>query len=125
MVCAGCSDDMPSPSTAAPTLVPCGATTTYQYAAHDDVDPKLTSVDIYMPSANEDVVERTAARGPDMRLDLHVEFVEALRAADVSTTVLDARVLDNAEVSVNIAAEDDTVVTPALMQFLAGCFTTT
>jgi hypothetical protein len=66
-----------------------------------------------------------AARGPDMRLDLHVEFVEALRAADVSTTVLDARVLDNAEVSVNIAAEDDTVVTPALMQFLAGCFTTT
>ena len=32
-----------------------------------------------------------AARGPEGRLDLHAEFVAALRAADVPTTVLDAR----------------------------------
>ena len=65
-----------------------------------------------------------AARGPAGRLDLHAEFVAALRAADVPTTVLDARELDHAEVSVDIGAEGDTVMTPAVMSFLTECFAT-
>jgi acetyl esterase/lipase len=63
-----------------------------------------------------------AARGTDMRLDLHAEFVAALRAAGVSTTVVDARSLDHGEVSTQIGAPGDTVMTPALMGFLGGCF---
>ncbi len=62
-----------------------------------------------------------AARGTPMRLDLHGEFVEALRSADVAVTVVDARELDHAEVSDDIGAPGDTVVTPVLMEFLGGC----
>ncbi|UDY37548.1 alpha/beta hydrolase [Dermatobacter hominis] len=63
-----------------------------------------------------------AARGPDMRLDLHAGFAEALRSAGVPVTVVDAATLDHAEVSVDIGAPGDTVVTPPLMEFLAACF---
>ena len=63
-----------------------------------------------------------AARGPDMRLDLHAEFAAALRSAGVPVTVIDARTLDHAEVSVDIGAPGDTVVTPPLMEFLGACF---
>ena len=63
-----------------------------------------------------------AARGTEMRLDLHAEFVAALRGAGVPVTVVDARDLDHAEVSVNIGSPGDTVVTPVLMEFLGGCF---
>ena len=63
-----------------------------------------------------------AARGTPMRLDLHAEFVEALRGASIPVTVVDARELDHAEVSDDIGAPGDTVVTPALMEFLGGCF---
>ena len=65
-----------------------------------------------------------AARGPDMRLDLHNQFVAALRAAGVPVTVLDAQDLNHDEVSVNIGAPGDTVMTPAVMEFLTRCFTT-
>jgi acetyl esterase/lipase len=65
-----------------------------------------------------------AARGPEVRLELHLEFAEALRAANVPTTVLDARDLDHGTVSTDIGAPGDTVVTPAVMTFLQGCFTT-
>ncbi len=63
-----------------------------------------------------------AARGNEMRLDLHAQFVAALRGAAVPVTVVDARDLDHAEVSVDIGAPGDTVVTPVLTEFLAGCF---
>lgn len=63
-----------------------------------------------------------AARGTPMRLDLHAEFVEALRDAGIPATVVDARALDHAEVSDDIGAPGDTIVTPALMEFLGGCF---
>lgn len=63
-----------------------------------------------------------AARGVDVRLDQHAEFVAALHEAGIPVTVVDARALDHAEVSVNIGAPDDTVVTPVLMEFLQGCF---
>jgi acetyl esterase/lipase len=65
-----------------------------------------------------------AARGPDMRLDLHLKFAEALRAAGVPTTVIDAQALNHEEVALNIGAPGDTVVTPALMNFLTECFAT-
>ena len=63
-----------------------------------------------------------AARGPEMRLDLHLEFANALRAANVPVTVLDAQTLDHATVSTNIGAPGDTVMTPAVMDFLDRCF---
>ena len=63
-----------------------------------------------------------AARGPEVRLDLHLEFAEALRAANVPTTVVDARDLDHGTVSTDIGTPGDTVMTPALMTFLTGCF---
>jgi acetyl esterase/lipase len=63
-----------------------------------------------------------AARGNEMRLGLHTQFVDALRAAGVPVTVLDAQSLDHAEVSVDIGAEGDTVITPPLMEFLGSCF---
>jgi acetyl esterase/lipase len=63
-----------------------------------------------------------AARGPDMRLDLHHEFVAALRAAGVPTTVYDAQDLNHENVSTNIGAPGDNTVTPPLMNFLANCF---
>ena len=52
------------------------------------------------------------------------EFVAALRAAGVPVTVLDAQDLNHDEVSVNIGAPGDTVMTPAVMEFLTRCFTT-
>lgn len=63
-----------------------------------------------------------AARGGAIRLDLHAEFVTALRNAGVRTTVLDARELEHADLAVDVGAPDDTVVTPAVMGFLTECF---
>jgi len=37
-------------------------------------------------------------------------------------TVLDARSLEHADLSTAVGAPDDTTLTPALMDFLAGCF---
>jgi acetyl esterase/lipase len=63
-----------------------------------------------------------AARGDDWRLEQHLAFVEALRRAGVATTVLDSRALEHADLTTVVGAPGDTVVTPALMDFLAGCF---
>jgi acetyl esterase/lipase len=65
-----------------------------------------------------------AARGPDMRLDLHLEFAAALRAARVPVTVYDAETLNHENVSTNIGAPGDDTVTPPLMKFLSNCFAT-
>lgn len=62
-----------------------------------------------------------AARGGAIRLDLHLEFATALRAAGVAVTVLDSRSLEHADLAVDVGAPDDTVVTPALMGFLTPC----
>ncbi len=62
------------------------------------------------------------ARGPSGRLDLHREFVAALRGAGVPVTVVDAGSLDHAQVSTEIGRADDDIVTPVLMSFLADCF---
>jgi acetyl esterase/lipase len=63
-----------------------------------------------------------AARGSDWRFDQHLAFIAGLRAADVTTTVLDATSLEHADLTSQVGAPGDTVVTPALMSFLAGCF---
>ena len=63
-----------------------------------------------------------AARGIDWRLQQHLEFVSALQSAGVPTTVLDSRELEHADLTTAVGAPGDTVVTPALMNFLHGCF---
>jgi arylformamidase len=64
------------------------------------------------------VVERgTLAR----RLTQHA-FVDALRAADIPVTVVDARTLTHGQVNAQIGASGDTVMTPPLTTFLTGCF---
>jgi arylformamidase len=64
-----------------------------------------------------------AARGIDWRLAQHVAFYEALQAAQVPVTVLDATSLEHADLTTAVGAPADTSVTPALMDFLTGCFT--
>ena len=49
-------------------------------------------------------------------------FITALRAAGVPTTVLDSRALEHADLTTLVGAPGDTLVTPALMDFLATCF---
>jgi arylformamidase len=63
-----------------------------------------------------------AARGTDWRIGQHLAFIEALRMAGIPATVLDATALEHADLATDVGAPDDTVVTPALMDFLAGCF---
>ncbi len=64
-----------------------------------------------------------AARGADWRFQQHLAFIDALRAADIPTTVLDATLLEHADLTTALGSPSDTVVTPALMDFLGGCFT--
>jgi len=63
-----------------------------------------------------------AARGDEWRLEQHRAWYDALQAAHVPVTVLDARSLEHADLSTAVGAPDDTTLTPALMDFLAGCF---
>jgi arylformamidase len=63
-----------------------------------------------------------AARGVDWRLDQHLAFIGALRGAGVAVTALDSRALEHADLATVIGQPGDTLVTPALMDFLAGCF---
>jgi arylformamidase len=63
-----------------------------------------------------------AARGSDWRFAQHLAFIAALRSAGVPTTVLDATALEHADLTTQIGSPGDTVVTPALMSFLTGCF---
>lgn len=63
-----------------------------------------------------------AARGVDWRLEQHLDFIDALQRAGVATTVLDSRSLEHADLTTIVGAPGDTLVTPALMDFLRGCF---
>lgn len=65
-----------------------------------------------------------AARGGDWRFSQHLAFIDALRQAGIPATVLDATALEHADLTTLVGAPGDTVVTPALMDFLRGCFTT-
>ena len=66
-----------------------------------------------------------AARGSDWRFAQHLAFISALRAAGVPTTVLDANALEHADLTTQIGAPGDTLVTTAVKSFLTGCFTAT
>jgi arylformamidase len=63
-----------------------------------------------------------AARGIDWRLAQHVAWYDALENAGVPTTVLDTRELEHTDLTTVIGQPGDTIVTPALMDFLGGCF---
>jgi len=63
-----------------------------------------------------------AARGSDWRVTQHLAFIDALRQAGVPTTVLDSRELEHADLTTLVGAPGDTIVTPALTDFLGGCF---
>lgn len=63
-----------------------------------------------------------AARGVDWRMDQHNAFIAALDAAGVSVTVLDVSTLSHADLTTQIGRPDDMIVTPALLDFLGGCF---
>lgn len=63
-----------------------------------------------------------AARGGDWRMAQHTAFIAALQGAGVRTTVLDVGMLEHADLTTIIGRPDDTIVTPALMDFLGGCF---
>ena len=63
-----------------------------------------------------------AARGDDWRLSSQVAFIDALRRAGVPTTVLDAAALEHIDLTTQVGAPGDTIVTPPLMDFLRGCF---
>ena len=65
-----------------------------------------------------------ASRGSDWRLAQHAAFISALQHAGVDTTVLDATELEHADLTTLVGAPGDTMVTPALMDFLDGCFKT-
>lgn len=64
-----------------------------------------------------------AARGGDWRFSQHLAFIDALRQAGIPATVLDATALEHADLTTLVGTPGDTVVTPALMDFLGGCFT--
>ena len=63
-----------------------------------------------------------AARGIDWRVEQHLAFIAALDQAGVPVTVLDSRELEHADLTTLVGAPEDTIVTPALMEFLDGCF---
>jgi acetyl esterase/lipase len=63
-----------------------------------------------------------AERGSDWRAAQHTAFIQALQHAEVPTTVLDATALEHADLTTLVGAAGDNIVTPALMNFLGGCF---
>jgi acetyl esterase/lipase len=63
-----------------------------------------------------------AERGGDWRMAQHTAFISALQGAGVRTTVLDVSMLAHADLTTIIGRPDDTIVTPALMDYLGGCF---
>lgn len=63
-----------------------------------------------------------AIRGHEWRAAQTQAFIDALRAAGVAVTVLDAAALTHADLTELVGAPGDTVLTPALMEFLGGCF---
>jgi acetyl esterase/lipase len=60
-------------------------------------------------------------RGTDQRQQIETGFLDALTSAGVPTTAIDARALTHNEVSSQIGAPGDTVMTPPLVGFLNDC----
>lgn len=64
----------------------------------------------------------TVVRGTSRRQAIEQRFAATLGAAGVPATVIDARSLTHEQVNRRIGAPGDTVMTPALVRFLKGCF---
>lgn len=64
----------------------------------------------------------TVVRGTSRRQAIEQRFAATLGAAGVPATVTDARSLTDEQVNRRIGAPGDTVMTPALVRFLKGCF---
>jgi len=62
------------------------------------------------------------ARGIALRQQIETEFIEALQAAGIEATLIDASSLSHNEVNSQIGAAGDTVMTEPLMEFLKECF---
>jgi acetyl esterase/lipase len=63
-----------------------------------------------------------ATRGEDWRTRTQTAFIDALRGAGVHVTVLDATALEHIDLTTEVGAPGDTVLTPPLMAFLGSCF---
>ena len=64
----------------------------------------------------------TVIRGSAQRQAIEQAFADALKAAGIPTTVIDAKKLTHGQVNNRIGAPKDTVMTPLLIKFLDGCF---
>ncbi len=64
----------------------------------------------------------TVVRGSAQRQSIEQGFADALTAANIDVTVIDAKKLTHAQVSNRIGAANDSVITAPLVKFLTGCF---
>jgi acetyl esterase/lipase len=121
--CAGSMDGEGYDVTAGATTAPPEFRPTYTNAFGTDPEVWAEASPIDHVAAGKGIPDWfVAARGVDWRVEQHVAFISALRAAGIPTTVLDSRALEHADLTTLVGDPGDTIVTPALMAFLGGCF---
>jgi acetyl esterase/lipase len=121
--CAGSMDGEGYDVVAGATAAPPEWQPTYTAAFGTDPATWETASPIRYVAADKGIARYfLAARGDDWRLGQHIAWYQALEAAHVPVTVLDSRTLEHTDLTTAVGAPSDTVVTPALMDFLAGCF---
>jgi arylformamidase len=64
----------------------------------------------------------TVVRGSQQRQQIEQGFADALTAANIKVTVIDAKKLTHSQVNNRIGAPNDTVMTRPIVTFLKGCF---
>ena len=123
IACAGSMDGEGYDVVAGATTAPVEFQTGYRNAFGDDPAVWVQASPINHVAAGVGIPPFfVAARGVDWRFEQHRRFVEALNGAGVPTVVVDATSLEHADLTVAIGAPGETVVTPPLMDYLAGCF---
>ncbi len=123
ITCAASMDGEGYDITAGATLSPPEWQPTYTNAFGTDPDVWAEASPIRHVAPGKGIPDYfIAARGIDWRLDQHIEFIAALEEAGVPVVVLDSRALEHADLTILVGDPADTVVTPALMEFLGGCF---
>jgi acetyl esterase/lipase len=123
ITCAGSMDGEGYDVTAGATTAPEGWRTTYTNAFGTDPAVWAEASPINHVAPDKGIARFfIAARGVDWRVDQHLAFIDALHGADVPVTALDSRALEHADLTTVIGSPDDHLVTPALMDFLGGCF---
>ena len=122
--CAASMDGEGYDVTAGATTAPVGWQPTYLNAFGTDPTVWAEASPINHVASDKGIPDYfVAARGVDWRLQQHIAFVTALQEAGIPVTVLDSRALEHADLTILVGAPEDTIVTPALMDFLGGCFT--